>query len=127
MKKLKYSLTFLILFTLIGCTSKIAEEDLIGGYWIGTAGYKDGKPEGKPYCTPFSEGIEFKNYGTVYVKDRDQDFEYWLEEGKEGLVINFRGGRYNLSYYIDKISDDELGLIGVGDFQKGESCYLERQ
>jgi len=128
--KLSYYLlipTTLILLVLIGCSPKITEEDLIGGYWVGTAGYKDGKPEGTPYCFPFAEGIEFKNNETVYVEALDEDYKYWLEEGENGTIINFRGGHHYLSYYVDKINDDELGLVGEDDFQKGESCYLERQ
>ncbi|HLR51454.1 MAG TPA: hypothetical protein VK072_01080 [Candidatus Avamphibacillus sp.] len=130
MNKLSYYLslsTILIFLTFIGCSPKIAEEDLVGGYWIGTAGYKDGKPEGTPYCFPFEEGIEFKDNETVHIEAYDKDYKYWLESDKVGTIINFRGGHDYLSYYIDKINDDALGLVGEGDFQEGESCYLERQ
>src|SRR5690625_4635327 len=119
--------TILFFLILIGCGPKITEEDLMGGYWIGTTGYKDGKPDGRPYCFPFEEGIEFKDQKTVYVEAYDEDYEYWLESDKVGTIINFRGGHDYLSYYVDKINDDELGLVGEGDYQEGESCYLELQ
>src|SRR5699024_2944821 len=130
LNKLSYYLslsTILLFLILIGCSPKISEEDLIGGYWIGTAGYKDSKPEGTPNCFPFAEGIEFKDKEIVYIEALDVDYEYWLEKGESGTVINFRGGHHYLSYYVDKINDNELGLIGEDSFQEGESCYLERQ
>src|SRR5699024_620809 len=126
MRKVKY-LPFLLFLILLTCNAKITEEDLIGGYWIGTAGYKDGKPEGKPYCTPFADGSKFKNKESVYVKTYDENYEYWREEGENGTVIYFRGRHHYLSYYIDKITDDELGWVRGHDFQKDESWYLERQ
>ena len=112
---------------LIGCSETINEEDLIGGTWIGTAGYKDGKPKGDPYCTPFDEGIKFKDDGDVYIEAYDEDFEYWLEKNKNGMVLNFRGEHHYLSYIVDKINDNEIGLVGEDDYQKDESCYLERK
>lgn len=127
MNKVRYLLPLLFIF-LIGCSAEITEEDLIGGYWIGTAGYKDGEPEGDPYCLPFIiEGLEFKDESTVYAEDYDRDFEYWLEDSKNGTVINFRGKNHYVSYYIDMIDEDEIGLTGEGEIQQKESCYLERQ
>ena len=127
MKNLK--LCLLLLFALlIGCSSKVTGADLIGGYWLGTAGYEDGKPKGDPYCAPFSEGLEFKDETTVYVEAYDRDFEYELVDGKHGRIIEFTGkglGLY-LRYYIDKVTEDALGLRGVGELQEDESCYLER-
>ena len=125
---MKYCIIPLFLLFLIGCSSNITEEDLIGGYWIGTAGYKDGKPVGEPYCVPLViEGLEFKEDGVVYVEDYEEDFEYWLRKSKNGIVLNFRGEHHYLSYFIDKINDNEIGLTGKGDIQKKESCYLERK
>jgi len=112
---------------LIGCSGTINEDDLIGGTWVGIAGYKDGKPEGEPYCAPFDEGIKFKDDGYVYIEDYDEDFEYWLEKKKNGIALYFRGENHYLSYFIDKINDNEIGLTGKGDIQKKESCYLERK
>ncbi|WP_164217731.1 hypothetical protein [Virgibacillus sp. YIM 98842] len=107
----------------------MTEEDLIGGYWIGTAGYEDGEPAGEPNCMPFDDGIEFKDKETVYVETYDTDFSYWLEDNGDGIEIHFRGeelGIY-LSFYIDKINEDDIGLLGKEDIQSEESCYLERQ
>lgn len=127
MNKVRYFLLPLLFIFLIGCSAEITEEDLIGGYWIGTAGYKDGEPEGDPYCLPFIiEGLEFKDESTVYAEDYDRDFEYWFEERNNRTVIYFSGERDYRSYYIDKINKNEIGLRGTGSREK-ESCYLERQ
>lgn len=129
-KKIKYCLLPLLLIFLIGCSAKVTEEDLIDGYWVATAGYKDGEPEGEPYCSPVvTDGLEFKDEETVYVEAYDTDFSYWLEDNGDGIEIHLRGGKYGhyLSYYIDKITDHEFGLLGKGDIQSEESCYLERQ
>lgn len=126
---MKYYLFPFVFLIMIGCSAEATEDDLIGGYWIGTAGYKDGEPEGDSYCTPFAEGLMFKDEDTVYVEDYDRELEYWLEDNNDGIEIHFRGesaGTY-LRYYIDKIDEDEIGLKGIGDLQKKESCYLERQ
>ncbi|MBU5465329.1 hypothetical protein KQI49_00615 [Virgibacillus sp. MSJ-26] len=125
---MKYYLIPLFLLFLIGCSETINEEDLIDGTWIGTAGYKDGKPEGEPYCTPIDEGIIFKDDGYVYIEAYDEDFEYWLKKSKHGgMTLNFRGEHHYLSYIVDKINDNEIGLVGEDDYQKDESCYLERK
>ncbi len=45
------------------------------------------------------------------------------------MIISFSRndlGLY-LNYYIDKISENEIGLRGVEELQEKESCYLERQ
>ncbi|WP_461183767.1 hypothetical protein [Virgibacillus kimchii] len=107
----------------------MTEKDLIDGYWKGTAGYEEGEAVGEPNCMPFDDGIEFKDEETVYVEAYETDFSYWLEENSDGIEIHFRGeelGIY-LSFYIDKINEDEVGLLGKGDIQSEESCYLERE
>lgn len=127
--RMKYFLIPLFILVLVGCSAEVSEENLIGGYWIGTAGYKDGEPAGEPNCMPFADGIEFKDEESVYVEAYERDFTYWLEDNNDGIVINFRGedlGIY-LNFYIDKINENEIGLIGKGDIQSEESCYLERQ
>ena len=125
---MKYCHIPLFLLFLIGCSANITEEDLIGGYWVGTAGYKDGKPVGEPYClTIVTEGLVFKEDGVVYVEEFDEDFEYWLKKNKNGMVLNFRGEHHYISYIVDKINDNEIGLVGEDDFPKNESCYLERK
>lgn len=40
MYKVKYFITPFIALLLIGCNAKVTEEDLIGDYWVPTAGYK---------------------------------------------------------------------------------------
>jgi len=126
--KMKYSLLFLLFLILIGCSSKITEEDLIGGYWIGTAGYQDGKPEGEPYCLYYViAGLEFKDEETVYVEGYEKNFEYVLEDGKNGMKIIFSDENHYDSYYIDKVSENEIGLVGGTEMKKEESCYLEQQ
>ena len=124
MNKLKYSLLSILTMFLIGCSANVTEEDLIGGFWVATAGYENGKPKGEAYCSSVvTDGLEFKDEETVYVEAYDQTFTYWLEEDK----VYFSGEDLGLhiSYYIDKISDDEVGL--TGDNLIEESCYLERQ
>ena len=128
--KLKYFFLPFLALVLIGCSAKVTEEDLIGGFWVATAGYKDGKRNGEPYgSSVITEGLEFKDDETVYVAAYDRDFKYELEKSKEGMMIRFIRtdlGLY-LSYYIDKINEDEIGLRGDNELQEKESCYLERQ
>jgi hypothetical protein len=129
-KKMKYCLLPLLFIILIGCSAKVTEEDLIEGYWVATAGYQDGEPEGEPYCLDVvTDGLEFRSDNTVFVEVYDSDFSYWLEDNGDGIEIHFRGEEFGLylSYYIDKISENEVGLTGKGDTQSEESCYLERQ
>ena len=126
MNKSKFYLFPLLLLILVGCHSEITQEDLIGGYWIGTAGYKDGEPKGQPYCTPFAEGLKFKDGGTVYIEDYDENLEFWLDKRENKAVIYFSGEQDYRSYYIDKINENEIGLRGTGSREK-ESCYLERE
>ena len=125
MNRMRYVLIFIILIILIGCsTDDITEEDLIGGEWVVTAGYKDGKPEGEPNCTPsVNPGLEFKDEETVYSKGYERDFNYSLEERKEGNSIYLEGIVHRI-YYIEKISEDEFGLKGT---YNDESCYFKRQ
>ena len=78
--------------------------------------------------TIVTEGLEFKEDGVVYVEEFDEDFEYWLKKSKHGgMTLNFRGEHHYLSYFIDKINDNEIGLTGKDDYQKNEACYLERK
>ena len=125
----KYSLLFSILICLVSCSKDdIPKEDLIGGEWIATAGYKDGKPEGEPYCSSsISSGIEFKDNETVYSEEYDRELSYWIEKSEEGPVIYFDGFDFGIyrSYYIEKVNEDEVGLSG--DIREEENCYLERQ
>ena len=129
---MKYCLLLsLLLIILIGCSAKVTEEDLIDGYWIGTAGYEDGKPAGEPYCaTSVANGLEFIDQDTVYVEAYKSDFEYWLEDNDTGMEIHLAGddqGIY-LIYEIDKISENEIGLMSNKNVRpEEESCYLERQ
>ncbi|TXL66747.1 hypothetical protein FHP05_05020 [Cerasibacillus terrae] len=75
--KVKYFITPFIALLLIGCNAKVTEEDLIGDYWVPTAGYKDGEPKGEPYgSSVISEALKFKDENTVYVEAYDRDFTY---------------------------------------------------
>ena len=123
-----YILVFLLFF-LTACGQHVTEEDLIGGIWVATAGYKDGEAKGEPNCFPLEEGNKFKNGDTVYNATFDRDFEYWLYEYKGNHEIHFEDsnpGEYN--YQIKKISDDEIVLQGLDySTSKGRACYLERK
>lgn len=128
MPKLSYLLPLLLLL-LIGCSSNVTGEDLIGGNWVATAGYKDGKPVGEPYCRDiFTGGLEFKGEGIVHGKEFDEEYEYIIEEweGKTRIVF-IRQGKFHHNYFIDKISNDEIGLTGSGEHFENQSCYLERK
>ncbi|HLR52658.1 MAG TPA: hypothetical protein VK072_07285 [Candidatus Avamphibacillus sp.] len=126
MKK-KYLLILFIIF-LAACSEDVTEDYLIGGHWVGTAGYEDEEIEGESQCPPLDEGMEFKDEDTVYIDAYERDFEYWLLENDDRLIIEFYDKNISLrSYYITRISDDEMGFIGIGDIQNGESCYLERK
>ena len=131
LNKMKYNLLAFLFIILTGCSTKVTEEDLIDGYWIATAGYQDGKPEGEPYCaTSVAYGLEFKDEKTVYVEAYESDFEYWLEDNNSGVEIHLAGddlGIY-LIYDIDKVSENEIGLTSDKNVRpEEESCYLERQ
>jgi len=124
MNKLYLATFFLLLSILIGCSKEVTEEDLIGGEWVATAGYKDGEPEGESDCTPsVNSGLGFKDEKTVFLKECESNFKYALEDRKEGLSIYFEGVVHRI-YYIEKISEDEFGLKGT---YNDESCYFERQ
>jgi len=126
-KKIIYILPLLLL-TLLGCGTKITEEDLIGGTWVATAGYQNGEPKGDPYCLDFvMEGLEFKGEDIVYSVYHNEEYTYHLEEKEADtvIVINRKGTDYH--YFIDKINDDEIGLIGDNHYEEEESCYLERK
>ncbi|WP_461183142.1 hypothetical protein, partial [Virgibacillus kimchii] len=87
-----------LLFTiLIGCSANVTKEDLIGGYWVATAGYQDGEPVGESYCFPSVDyGLEFKDEETVYVEAYESDFAYWLEEN-DGMKIEIRGRDHGIN------------------------------
>ena len=126
MKNRIYLLILLLLF-LTACNNKVTEEDLIGGAWIATAGYKDGDAQGKPNCHPFEEGIEFKNVDTVYNESFKENFTYFLSEIDKGTEIAFDlPGPGIYRFQIKLISEEEMVLEGVG-LSEGRSCYLERQ
>ncbi|WP_212926368.1 hypothetical protein [Oceanobacillus sp. J11TS1] len=126
----KYSLLFAVLIFLISCsTDDITGDDLIEGEWVVTAGYKDGKPEGESYCSPSVDpGLEFKDEETVYSKGYESDFSYELEKDNEGVIINLQriDGSMHRTFFIEKISEDEFGLVGRLFFE-GQNCYFERQ
>src|SRR5690625_1566395 len=113
-----------LLFIFNGCSQKVTEEDLIGGKWIGTAGYVDGKAEGKPNCYPFQDGIKFKNDDTVYVETYERDFEYRLN--KKGVELALFDISRSYSYQIKKVDEDELALEGLG-VSEDNTCILERK
>src|SRR5690625_7901646 len=84
----------MLLFFFLGETSKITEEDLIGGEWVATAGYKNGKAEGEPVCTDYlMEGLEFKQDGVAYGGKLDEEFEYSVKYSKEGRSEERRVGK----------------------------------
>ena len=121
-----YLLLFItsLLFIFNGCSQKVTEKDLIGGKWIGTAGYVDGKAEGEPNCYPFQDGIEFKDDDTVYVETYEREFEYRLN--KKGVELAFFDITRSYSYQIKKVDEDELGLEGLG-VSEDNTCILERK
>lgn len=55
----------LIVFT--GCSAVVAEEDLIVGKWVSTAGFKDEKPEGESNCSNIvNYSLEFKDKTVLF-------------------------------------------------------------
>lgn len=125
MNRLKYCFLLAIMIIPLGCSADdITEEDLIGGEWVATAGYKEGEPEGESYCSPsVDSGLEFKDEETVYSKGYEREFNYKLEKRKEGLSLYVEAALTQV-YYIEKISEDEFGLRGIYDDQ---NCYFEHQ
>jgi len=78
----------LLLITLLGCGTKITEEDLIGGTWVATTGYEKSKVKDIPYCMDFiMGGLEFKDEGIVYGAFFDEDYTYYLKI--ENKVLQF--------------------------------------
>ncbi|WP_152655079.1 hypothetical protein [Oceanobacillus sp. CFH 90083] len=129
MNRLKYCFLIIIMIIPVGCSTIITEEDLIGGEWVATAGYKDGEPEGEADCFDIvSQGLEFKDEKTVYSKGYESDFNYGLEEIEGGLTIYLErnNGSMHRTYFIEKISEDEFGLKGRLFFE-GQNCYFARQ
>jgi len=120
-------ISIVLLFFFLGETSKITEEDLIGGEWVATAGYKNGKAEGEPVCTDYlMEGLEFKQDGVAYGGKLDEKFEYSVKYSEEGTKIIFITKNSYYSYYIDKVSKDEIGLVGGLESLNNHSCYFKR-
>src|SRR5690625_7930544 len=119
-----FLLLFSLMLVLIGCSQNITDKYLIGGKWIGTAGYVDGKTEGEPNCYPFQDGIEFKDDDTVYVETYERDFEYRLN--KKGVELAFFDITRIYNYLIKTIDEDKIVLEGSG-LSKGNSCVLERK
>jgi hypothetical protein len=130
MERIFKFIPILVLFILMGCSGEeVAGEDLTGGNWVATAGFLDGTAEGEPNCYPFEEGIEFNGEDTVYVETFERDFEFWLSED-EGppTKLFFRDDSTGLyRYEITVLSENEMGLTGIGQFEEGRSCYLERE
>ena len=119
--------SIVLLFFYIGNSSKITEEDLIGGTWVATAGYKEGKLDGEANCTDYlMEGLKFKQDGVAYVGKLDEEFEYSVKYSEEGTKIIFITKNSYYSYYIDKISKDEIGLVGGLESLNNHPCYFKR-
>lgn len=57
----------------------------------------------------------------------EKDFQYQIQEKDSGRIINFYDTNTYLSFSITMLDDDEMGLIGEGDIQAEESCYLKRK
>lgn len=117
-----------ILFVLGGCNNDVVKEkDLIGGKWVGVAGYENMEIEGEPLCPPFDKGIEFIDEETVYVEDEDREYSYDLRESEDGMKIELNQSDGNINIYKIFIEGDNgIGLIGSG-IQKKENCYFERE
>ncbi|GAB3808499.1 hypothetical protein [Virgibacillus kimchii] len=133
MKKL--NLLFLILLFTVGCDETVAEEDIIDGKWIATAGFEDGEVIGEASCSPFQYGIEFIDQDTVYVEWVGREFKYWLSENEEGSTITFEDdfsdslssepGSDIYFFQIKMLNTNEMVLEGDG-MREGHNCYLER-
>lgn len=128
MKRIFTFIPLLGLLILIGCEEEMAEEDLIGGNWIATAGFQDEDAVGETNCYPFEEGIEFNNENEAYIETFEREFEFALsnENGPPTRLYldNLKGALYR--YEITMLSENEMGITGLG-FAEGRSCYLERQ
>lgn len=132
----KTCLFILILFICAGCSQRITEDDLIGGEWIATSGYEDGKIVGEPNCYPFEDGIEFKNKNTVYIESYKRDFNYELKENGSEITFRDYGPHKDSStsnpvttyynYEIKIISDNEMYFVGRA-LNEENTCYLERK
>src|SRR5699024_6168920 len=123
-----YILIFL-LFILTACgDEELTYKDLIGGTWVATAGYEDGKAKGEPNCYPFEDGSEFEDENTVYNAAFDRDVESSLYEQDCDFHIYFIGPQLGYGYQIKKISENEIVIKGLksGSFED-HSCYLERK
>jgi hypothetical protein len=130
MKRILTLIPFLVLLILMGCDGEeIAGEHLTGGNWVATAGFLDGKAEGEPNCYPFEEGIEFSSEDMVYVETFEREFEFWLseDEGPQTKLFFNDSSQGIFQYEITILSEDEIGLTGLGRFEEGRSCYLERE
>src|SRR5690625_1776551 len=121
-----YLLLFItsLLFIFNGSRQKVTEKNLNGSKRSGTAGYVDGKAEGKSNCNPFQDGIEFKDDDTVYVETYERDFEYLLN--KKGVELALFDISRSYSYQIKKVDEDELALERLG-VSEDNTCILERK
>jgi hypothetical protein len=121
---------FLVLLILMGCAGEeVAGEDLTGGNWVATAGFQNGNAEGEPDCFPFEEGIEFNGEDSVYVESFEREFEFSLSEddGPSTKLYMYDADQGLYRYEITMLSENEIGLTGMGRFEEGRSCYLERK
>jgi len=72
------------------------------------------------------EGLEIKQDGVAYGGKLDEEFEYSVKYNEEGTKIVFITKNSYYSYYIDKISKDEIGLVGGIESLNNQSCYFKR-
>src|SRR5699024_222855 len=122
-----FSVVSILIVILIGCNNLVTTDDLIGGKWVPKSGYKNGEPSGEPVCPPFDKGLEFKDEETVYVENRDKDFEYYLREASYGMEINFLNPNGEFDFFEIIIeNEDNLALIGSGA-SESYNCYFERE
>lgn len=109
-----------------GCSNMITEDQLIGGKWLVTNGYEDGKVGGDPVCPSFDEGLEFIDEEKVYVIDEEKEFSYKLSESDEGQEIIFFNPNGEIDFFtITLENEDAFGLNGSG-MSKTRNCYFER-
>ncbi len=105
----------------------ITEDQLIGGKWLVTNGYEDGKVGSDPVCPPFDEGLEFIDEENVYVIAGKEEFSYRLRESDEGMKIEFYNPNGEIDFFkISMENEDAFGLNGSGMI-KTRNCYFERE
>lgn len=124
MKKVLFHITILFVL-LLGCSEDVTDNFLVGGKWVGTAGYEDGEIKGEPNCYPFHIGLEFLDEETVFVEEAKREFTYILDEFEDDQIIEFHDYDNGFDYYfIEKISDSEFVLKGAGKILSDQSCYF---